>query len=257
MLRSHLPILSYLMSMCAAWKLPGSELAPEGIFRYDEHTIMEQEAENPFLPEFFRREDESNDSLFYKEPRLLVHIDDHAIEAVGEYFSEALPHDGLILDLMSSWRTHLPDDFVKDQLVGLGLNAVELAENPQLDHRIVQDINTLPELPFRDSCIHAVVVTVSIQYMIHPVELFREINRVLEDRGSFHIIYSNRMFGTKAVSIWKGLDDFQRGQLLTSYFAVSTGWEQPKMLDITPKLGTPSDPVYVVSARKLVPEIAD
>jgi hypothetical protein len=79
----------------------------------------------------------------------------------------------------------------------------------------------------------------------------------LEDRGSFHIIFSNRMFGTKAVAIWKALDDFQRGQLLTSYFAVSTGWEQPKMLDISPKLGTPSDPLYVVSARKLVLEAVD
>ena len=235
----------------------GPGLALEAVFRYDDSTIMEQEAENPFLPEFFRREDESNDSLFYREPRLLVHIDDQAIDAIGEFFSEVLPHDGLILDLMSSWRTHLPDDFVKEQLVGLGLNAVELAENPQLDHRIVQDINILPELPFRDSCIHTVVVTVSVQYMVHPVELFSEVNRVLEDRGSFHIIYSNRMFGTKAVAIWKALDDFQRGQLLTSYFAASTGWEQPKMLDISPKLETPSDPVFVVSARKLVPEIAD
>ena len=231
-------------------------LALRAVFRYDGIT-MEQEAENPFLSEFFRREDESDDSLFYKEPRLLVHIDEHAIAAIGEYFSEALPHDGLILDLMSSWRSHLPDDFKKEQLVGLGLNAIELAENPQLDHRIVQDINQVPALPFRDSCIHAVVITVSAQYLTKPIEIFREVNRVLEDRGSFHIIYSNRMFGTKAVEVWKGLDDYQRGQLLTAYFAVSTGWEQPKMLDISPKLGAPSDPVHVVSARKVVPETDD
>jgi hypothetical protein len=216
---------------------------------------MTEASENPFRPEFFQREDESNDSLFYKEPRLLVHIDEHAIAAIGEYFSEALPHDGLILDLMSSWRTHLPEDFVKEQLVGLGLNAVELAENPQLDHRIVQDINTLPGLPFRDSCMHAAVITVSAQYLTKPIEVFQEVNRVLEDHGTFHIIYSNRMFATKAVAAWKALDDFQRGQLLTSYFAVSGGWEQPKMLDISPKLGTPSDPVYIVSARKVVPEV--
>jgi len=215
---------------------------------------MEQEAVNPFRPEFFQRDDESDDSLFYREPRLLVHIDEHAIAAIREFFNEALPHDGLILDLMSSWRTHLPEDFVKEQLVGLGLNAVELAENPQIDHRIVQDVNALPSLPFRDSCIHAVVVTVSVQYMTKPIELFREINRVLEDHGSLHIIYSNRMFVAKAIAMWKDLDAYQRGQLITSYFAVSTGWEQPKMLDISPRLGTPSDPVFVVSARKRIPE---
>jgi hypothetical protein len=134
---------------------------------------MTEASENPFRPEFFQREDESDDSLFYKEPRLLVHIDEHAIAAIGEYFSEALPHDGLILDLMSSWRTHLPEDFVKEQLVGLGLNAVELAENPQLDHRIVQDINTLPGLPFRDSCMHAAVITPSTSQS--PLSFFRRL----------------------------------------------------------------------------------
>ena len=211
---------------------------------------MTLESESPFRPEFFRREDESNDSLFYKEPRLLVHIDDYAIEAIGEFFSATLPHDGLILDLMSSWRSHLPDDIVKERLVGLGLNAVELAENPQLDDRLVQDINAFPGLPFRDSCIHTVVLTVSIQYLTKPIEMFREVNRVLEDRGSLHIIYSNRMFPTKAVAVWQTLDEVQRGQLITSYFAVSGGWEQPRILDISPQLGFQTDPVYVVSARK-------
>jgi len=211
---------------------------------------MTLESDSPFRPEFFRREDESVDSLFYKEPRLLVHIDDHAIEAIGEFFSATLPNDGLILDLMSSWRSHLPDDFVKERLVGLGLNAVEMAENPQLDDRLVQDINAVPGLPFRDSCMHAVVITVSIQYLTKPIELFREVNRILENHGSFHIIYSNRMFPTKAVAIWQTLDEVQRSQLITSYFAVSGGWEQPRVLDISPKLETQTDPVYIVSARK-------
>lgn len=207
--------------------------------------------ESPFRPEFFRREDESSDVLFYREPRLVVHIDEPAIEAIGEYFGSSLPNDGLILDLMSSWRSHLPGDFVRERLIGLGLNAVELAENPQLDDRVVQDINTVRGLPFRDNCMHAAIITVSIQYLTHPVEIFREINRVLEDRGTLHIIYSNRMFPTKATAIWRSLDEYQRAQLITAYFAVSGGWEQPRVLDISPNPGM-SDPVYIVSARKLV-----
>ena len=207
--------------------------------------------ESPYRPEFFRREDESPDVLFYREPRLVVHIDEPAIEAVGEYFNSSLPSDGIILDLMSSWRSHLPADFVRERLIGLGLNAVELAENPQLDDRLVQDINTVRGLPFRDGCLHAVVITVSIQYITHPVEIFREVHRVLEDQGSFHIIYSNRMFPTKATAIWRSLDNYQHAQLITSYFAVAGGWEQPRVLDISPRPGR-SDPVYVVSSRKVV-----
>ena len=208
--------------------------------------------DSPFRPEFFRREDESPDVLFYREPRLVVHIDEPAIEAVGEYFSSSLPSDGIILDLMSSWRSHLPADFSHERLIGLGLNGVELAENPQLDDRLVADINTVRGLPFRDNSLHAVVITVSIQYITHPVEIFREVHRVLEDRGSFHIIYSNRMFPTKATAIWRMLDDYEHAQLINAYFAVAGGWEQPRTLDISPHPKGSSNPVYVVSSRKVV-----
>ena len=207
--------------------------------------------DSPFRPEFFRREDEAPDVLFYREPRLVVHIDDAAIEAIGEYFSASLPSEGTILDLMSSWRSHLPQDFARERLVGLGLNAVELAENPQLDDRLVQDINTVRGLPFRDSCMHAAVLTVSIQYLTHPVEIFREVHRALEDRGSFHVVYSNRLFPTKATAIWRALGDHEHGQLITAYFAVAGGWEQPRVVDISPNPGGYSDPVYVVTARKV------
>ena len=212
---------------------------------------MSTESENPFRPEYFRREDESPDVLFYRQPRLVVHIDDRAIEAVGEYFSTSLPAEGIILDLMSSWRSHLPADFERERLIGLGLNGVELAENPQLDDRVLADINTVRGLPFRDNSLHAVVITVSIQYVTHPVEIFREVHRVLEDRGSFHVIYSNRMFPTKATAIWRSLDDYEHAQLINAYFAVAGGWEQPRVLDISPHPKGYSDPVYVVSARKV------
>ena len=207
--------------------------------------------DSPFRPEFFRREDELPDALFYREPRLVVHIDDRAIEAVGEYFSSSLPSDGIILDLMSSWRSHLPADFARERLIGLGLNAVELAENPQLDDRLLADINTVRGLPFRDNSLHAVVITVSIQYITHPVEIFREVHRTLEDWGSLHIIYSNRMFPTKATAIWRMLDDYEHAQLINAYFAVAGGWEQPRTLDISPHPKGSSDPVYVVSSRKM------
>ena len=203
-----------------------------------------------YPPEFFRRMDESDDRLFYTEPRLVVHIDDHAIAAIGRYFSEILPEDGVILDLMSSWRSHLPSDLRAERVVGLGMNEVEMRENPHLDEYVIHDLNDDPRLPFEDAVFDAVVVTVSIQYMTRPVEVFAEIRRILKDGMIFHVIYSNRMFPTKAVAIWQSLDDRRRGQLVGSYFTSSGGWEGIALYDISPNTGAYSDPVYVVSARK-------
>ena len=103
-----------------------------------------------YPPEFFRRMDESDDRLFYTEPRLVVHIDDPAIAAIGRYFSETLPENGVILDLMSSWRSHLPPDFRAGRVVGLGMNDIEMRENLQLDEYVIHDLNDDPRLPFED-----------------------------------------------------------------------------------------------------------
>ena len=203
-----------------------------------------------YPPEFFRRMDESDDRLFYTEPRLVVHIDDHAIAAIGRYFSEMLPEGCVILDLMSSWRSHLPPDFRAGRVVGLGMNDVEMRENLQLDEYVIHDLNDAPCLPFDDAMFDAAMVTVSIQYMTRPVDVFTEVRRILKVGASFHVIYSNRMFPTKAVAVWQSLDDRRRGQLIGSYFTSSGGWEDIALYDISPNTGAHSDPVYVVSARK-------
>lgn len=132
-----------------------------------------------FDPRYFRREDESPDELFYVEPRLTVHIDDDAIAAVTDAFRQLLPDGGIILDLMSSWRSHLPADRRYGRVVGLGMNAEEMAANPQLDEFTVHDLNADPRLPFVDAAFDGCAVTVSVQYLTRPVEVFREVNRVL------------------------------------------------------------------------------
>ena len=207
-------------------------------------------ASEAFRPKFFSREDEGDDALFYAEPRLVVHIDEHAIAALGDYFATVLPQNGVILDL-SSWRSHLPEALPIRKLVGLGLNPTEMAENPQLSESVVHDLNSDPELPFEDGSFDAALVTVSIQYMIRPVEVFNQVNRVLRDGAKFHVIYSNRMFSTKAVWIWRALDDVRREQLVSSYFVQSDGWEAIQATDISPKLDFHSDPLYSVAARKM------
>ena len=215
-----------------------------------QHTPQSEATANLYPEGSFRREDETDDGLFYVQPRLVVHIDEQAIEAVARYFGSALPSGGIILDLMSSWRSHMPEDLSIEKLVGLGLNAVEMAENPQLDRAVVHDINVDPELPFDDGAFDAVVVTVSIQYIVRPVEVFRQVNRVLGEGGNLHVVYSNRMFPAKAVAIWKALDDTRRGQLIASYFHYSGGWGPSEAFDIGSDQEPYADPVYVVSARK-------
>ena len=208
------------------------------------------EEDTTFPERFFRRVDESDDGVFYTHPRLVVHIDEFAIEAIRHFLSEELPENGSILDLMSSWRSHMPHEPRGRRIVGLGMNEVEMRENPQLDEYVIHDLNQEPKLPFDDQVFDAVVVTVSVQYMTRPVEVFSEVRRLLKDGASFHVIYSNRMFPTKAVAVWQSLDDYRRGQLVGAYFFSSGGWDDVTVRDISPEVGHYADPVYVVTGRR-------
>ena len=213
-------------------------------------------SESLFLPEHFARLDESPDPDFYDMPRKVVHIDDHAIAAIKQFFRDTLPTDGVILDLMSSWRSHWPRALSKQQLVGLGMNAEEMSENPDLDDFVIHDLNANPQLPFEDATFDAVVVTVSIQYMTRPVDVFREVNRILKPSGLFAVIFSNRMFPTKAVAIWRSLNDRQHAELIAAYFQQADNFTAIEAQDRTPQVSDYTDPVYVVMARKAEPSVA-
>lgn len=205
--------------------------------------------DHPFPPEAFQRVDESDDKLFYGFARKVVHIDEPAIATVGEFFEAVFPHNGVLLDLMSSWRSHLPEGFAKQKLIGLGLNAEEMADNPDLDEYMVHDLNADPQLPFADDFFDAAVVTVSIQYLVRPIEVFREVNRVLKPDSLFAVIFSNRMFPSKAVRIWCALPDAQRMELVKAYFRYAGKYVGIASRDLSPNPGV-SDPVYVVAAHK-------
>ena len=205
----------------------------------------------PYPAWAFSREDESDDRRFYTEPRLVVHVDEHAVRAITAYYARVLPQGGALLDLMSSWRSHLPDSFPKKRLLGLGMNADEMAENPLLDEFVVQDLNRQPALPFPDASFEAAIVTVSVQYLTQPLDVFREVNRVLVPGGTFHVVFSNRCFPTKAVALWHALDDAGHAQLVASYFQRSGGWEPAAFEDLSPRIEPYSDPVYVVRAANL------
>jgi len=206
--------------------------------------------DNPLRPEHFRRVDESDDDKFYTEPRLVTHIDDAAIDAAREFYGQILPSGGAILDLMSSWISHLPAEAGFVSVAGLGLNGVELENNPQLTERVVQDLNKNTRLPFANATFDGAVVTVSVQYLVHPVEVFAEVGRVLKPGAPFIVTFSNRCFPTKAVAIWTALGDREHTELVGLYFRLSGAFSPAQAYDISPGPGR-SDPLYAVVAYAL------
>ena len=198
-------------------------------------------------PELFRRQDESPDSLFYAEPRLVVHIDDTAIAAATALYGELLPAGGEILDLMSSWRSHLPGNVPYRRVVGLGMNAEEMADNPILDEYVVHDLNAEPRLPFDDASFDGAVCTVSVQYMTRPLETFAEVNRILRSGAPFILTFSNRCFPTKAIAAWLATSDSQHASIVATYFHESGGWGEVYAQD---RSGGHGDPLYAVWAWK-------
>lgn len=204
----------------------------------------------PLDPCYFRRDDESPDTEFYVIPRFTVHIDDSAIAAATEAYREMLPDGGRILDLMSSWRSHLPAEAAYAEVVGLGLNADEMADNPQLDRFVVHDLNADPTLPFADQEFDGAVCTVSVQYMTRPVETFAEVNRVLKPNAPFVLTFSNRCFPTKAVAAWLATTDQQHANIIATYFHESGHWGEVYAQDRSRPGPARTDPLYAVWSRK-------
>jgi SAM-dependent methyltransferase len=200
---------------------------------------------DPMKPEFFRRLDESDDAEFYRSPRRVVHIDDSAIEVVRQIYASYLKPHTAILDLMSSWRSHLPEGLAATSVTGLGLNREEMLDNPAMTEIVIHDINREPRLPFLDSSFDAAVMAVSVQYLIHPIETFAEVGRVLRPGGPFIVTFSNRMFPTKAVALWQGMRESDRVRIVASYFTQSRAFDQVEVLDRS-RRDPPGDPIWAV-----------
>jgi SAM-dependent methyltransferase len=162
-------------------------------------------------------------------------------------YADVLPSGGRILDLMSSWRSHLPDGLRFGEVVGLGMNGEEMAENPQLTSSAVHDLNRDPRLPFGDREFAAAICAVSIQYMTSPLPVFEEVRRVLQPGAPFVVSFSNRCFPTKAVAVWLSTTDRQHVELVRAYFEAARGWEDVTEEDWS--RGDMGDPLYAVWAR--------
>ncbi|MFV9503546.1 MAG: class I SAM-dependent methyltransferase [Oscillochloridaceae bacterium umkhey_bin13] len=204
--------------------------------------------EHSLPPNYFKRYDESEDRHFYLYPRLTAHLDEAACLAVSQLLREYLPPSGRILDLMSSFVSHLPPEVAYSEVVGLGLNEEELGNNPQLTSTLIHDINAHPELPFADASFDGVVCTVSVQYLTNPVAVFAEVGRVLKPGAPFIVTFSNRCFPSKAVQIWVATSDRQHMALVQRYFELANCFETITPLDRSPRPWL-SDPLFAVVGR--------
>lgn len=203
----------------------------------------------------FRRQDETPDEQFYRQPRFVAHIDEGAILAVTGLYREVFPAGGRVLDLMSSWISHLPPEVRYGQVVGLGLNRAELERNPRLSSHVVQNLNTTPLLPFQDASFDAAGITVSIDYLTRPVEVLRDLGRVVVPGGPVAISFSNRCFPSKAVAVWHTLDDVGRLNLVQRYLEEAGNWAGIQQLDLSPLRGgrRTGDPLFAVVGRSTGP----
>jgi FKBP-type peptidyl-prolyl cis-trans isomerase 2 len=209
----------------------------------------------------YLRTDAGPDSAFYARPRFVDHLDTTALAQVRGLYGRLLPQGGRVLDLMTSWHSHLPDPIGAGQVTGLGMNREELEANPVLDERLVHDLNRSPDLPFPDAAFDAVVCTVSVEYLTRPLEVFREVARALRPGGRFVVTFSNRWFPPKVIRVWEGIHELERPGLVSEYFLESglfenlQTWsmrglprpEEDKYADRMPF----SDPVYAVWAERV------
>lgn len=208
--------------------------------------MTETTADLPELPrQAFDKADPAPDLLFYAQKRLVTHIDAGAIEAVTALYREVLPPGGTILDLMSSWVSHLPPEVDYAGVTGHGMNMEELAANPRLTAAFVRDLNEEPLLPLADGSFDGACMCVSVQYLQRPVTVFRDVRRVLRLGAPFVVTFSNRCFPTKAVAIWQALEPWEQQELVALYMQ-RAGFAA---IDASEVIAEEGDPLWAVIGR--------
>jgi SAM-dependent methyltransferase len=200
--------------------------------------------------------DRSDDALFYAQPRFVHHLDAGFRERLTQLYRQRIPACAVVLDLMSSWVSHLPEEVRYEEVIGHGLNAQELAANPRLDRHWLQNLNTNLALPLADNSVDAALIVAGWQYLQHPEAIAKELLRVVRPRGELIVAFSNRMFFQKAPQIWA--DGSDRDHLAyVERVLTAQGWAQPLVIAEQTRapgamgwIGGKGDPFFALVASK-------
>jgi SAM-dependent methyltransferase len=200
--------------------------------------------------------DSSDDALFYAEPRFVQHLDAAFRARLTDLYRDRIPPCAVVLDLMSSWVSHLPEEVSYEAVIGHGLNAQELAANPQLDRYWIQNLNVDQRLPLESASVDAALIVAGWQYLQWPEAVAAEVLRVLRPRGQLIVAFSNRMFFQKAPQVWT--DGGDRDHLATvAQVLMAQGWDRPELVAEATRapgplgwLGAQGDPFLAVVAHR-------
>ena len=201
------------------------------------------------------KSDISDDAIFYQEPRFVHHLSDSFRNRLTSLYSEYLLNHHIILDLMSSWVSHLPSNISYKKVIGHGMNEAELSSNERLDRFFVQNLNKKQNMPIEDSSVDVGLIVAGWQYLQYPEKVSLELSRVIKSDSLLIISFTNRAFWTKAPNIWTYSSEEKRIEYVTSVLT-SNGWRIEKILNEKTQdkklfgfYSSESDPFFSVIAR--------
>lgn len=190
--------------------------------------------------------DEAPDEEFYQTPRMVAHIDEATLRALTEFYRSFIPAQSDVLDLMSSWISHLPDDLPLGRVAGSGMNADELAANAQLTEWSVQNLNEQPTLSYASASFDRVLIVVSIQYLRRPIDVLLSVYNSMREGAEIAIAMSHRLFPTKAIAAFQSLSAEDRVNLVR-YYLDKAGFQEIEQIDCSP---ANADPLWIVTGKK-------
>tara|TARA_B100001769_G_scaffold25409_1_gene16774 strand:- start:11 stop:661 length:651 start_codon:yes stop_codon:yes gene_type:complete len=201
------------------------------------------------------KSDISDDGIFYQQPRFVHHLSDSFRNRLTSLYSEYLLNHHIILDLMSSWVSHLPSNISYKKVIGHGMNEAELSSNERLDRFFVQNLNKKQNMPIEDSSVDVGLIVAGWQYLQYPEKVSLELSRVIKSDSLLIISFTNRAFWTKAPNIWTYSSEEKRIEYVTSVLT-SNGWRIEKILNEKTQdkklfgfYSSESDPFFSVIAR--------
>lgn len=108
-----------------------------------------------------------------------------------------------------------------------------------------------------------VTCVVSIGYLIHPIQVLKELHRILKPNGKVLISQSSLYWPNKIIQMWIKMNEHERLELIDGYFFYAGGYNTPvKAYNITATISKNKTtnnkipkvdhlPIYMIEATKL------